>query len=102
MLNKAESADPRSMSQVGMSCLGISIGQLLAQTENLAEEITFFQSEYFGINLKLHHIYNMLNFSLEMFCYIYYFQVPTLLIFILLYCSVGEASGTYNRFGLLQ
>ena len=33
------------MSQIGMSCIGISIGQLLSHTENLAQEITSFQCE---------------------------------------------------------
>ncbi|RHN59755.1 hypothetical protein MtrunA17_Chr4g0017261 [Medicago truncatula] len=33
------------MSQIGMSCIGISIGQLLSHTENLAQEITSFQFE---------------------------------------------------------
>lgn len=45
-LLKPESADSRSMSQIGMSCIGISIGQLLSHTENLAQEITRFQCEY--------------------------------------------------------
>ncbi|MED6110860.1 hypothetical protein PIB30_046866, partial [Stylosanthes scabra] len=33
----------RSVSQIGMSCIGISIGQLLAYTQNPAQEITYFQ-----------------------------------------------------------
>ncbi|TKY68043.1 prune-like protein [Spatholobus suberectus] len=37
-----ESADSRSV-QIGMSCIGISIGQLLSHAENLAQEITCFQ-----------------------------------------------------------
>ncbi|KAL2982721.1 hypothetical protein AAZX31_12G002500 [Glycine max] len=37
-----ESADSRSV-QIGMSCIGISIGQLLSHAENLAQEITRFQ-----------------------------------------------------------
>ncbi|XP_006576554.3 uncharacterized protein [Glycine max] len=36
------SADSRSV-QIGMSCIGISIGQLLSHAENLAQEITRFQ-----------------------------------------------------------
>jgi len=43
--NKPENTDSRSMSQIGMSCIGISIGQLLSHTENLAQEITSFQCE---------------------------------------------------------
>ncbi|CAJ2655306.1 unnamed protein product [Trifolium pratense] len=39
-----ENTDSRSMSQIGMSCIGISIGQLLSHTDNLAQEITCFQS----------------------------------------------------------
>ncbi|QCD89034.1 exopolyphosphatase [Vigna unguiculata] len=37
-----ESGDSRSL-QIGMSCIGISIGQLLSRAENLAQEITRFQ-----------------------------------------------------------
>ncbi|CAI8600494.1 unnamed protein product [Vicia faba] len=35
--------DLRPISQIGMSCIGISIGQLLSYTDNLAHEITCFQ-----------------------------------------------------------
>ncbi|XP_058744245.1 uncharacterized protein LOC131616817 [Vicia villosa] len=35
--------DSRPISQIGMSCIGISIGQLLSYTENLAQDITCFQ-----------------------------------------------------------
>ncbi|XP_057457045.1 uncharacterized protein LOC130747988 [Lotus japonicus] len=38
-----ESADSRLMWQVGMSCIGVSIRQLVTQTENLAQELTYFQ-----------------------------------------------------------
>ncbi|KAL2329387.1 hypothetical protein Fmac_022814 [Flemingia macrophylla] len=37
-----ESSDSRSV-QIGMSCIGISIGQLLSHAENLAQEIKGFQ-----------------------------------------------------------
>lgn len=40
--NKPKRADSRSV-QIGMSCIGISIGQLLSHAENLAQEITRFQ-----------------------------------------------------------
>ncbi|XLR56578.1 hypothetical protein S83_007250, partial [Arachis hypogaea] len=38
------SGESRSLSQIGMSCIGISIGQLLGHTKNPAQEITYFQS----------------------------------------------------------
>ncbi|AES87835.2 hypothetical protein MTR_4g035220 [Medicago truncatula] len=44
-IHSAKNTDSRSMSQIGMSCIGISIGQLLSHTENLAQEITSFQFE---------------------------------------------------------
>lgn len=41
---KPESADV--LSEFGMSCIGVSIEQLFAHTEHLAQEIQYFRCEY--------------------------------------------------------
>ncbi|KAI9099562.1 hypothetical protein K1719_024567 [Acacia pycnantha] len=38
-----ESADARSLSGIGMSCIGVSIGQLVSHPEHLVQEIQYFQ-----------------------------------------------------------
>lgn len=108
--NKPKRADSRSV-QIGMSCIGISIGQLLSHAENLAQEITRFQCtrlwhkisvieliKSFHLVLEIEYLFfNVINISLLIIICISYFQ-PLLL---LLCFSIWETSSTYCRFGVL-
>jgi len=81
-IKKTESGDSRSV-QIGMSCIGISIAQLVSRAGNIGEEIRRFQCES-------HTKPSILFYKRNAF-----------LTFIILLCfSVRETSSTHSGFRL--